>query len=55
METKSVPIKNLVGISPDLFLVKITNSKLPGLTIILLLENKFIATSDSFLVRLLDL
>ena len=47
METKSVPIKNLVGISPDLFLVKITNSKLPGLTIILLLENKFIATSDS--------
>ena len=46
METISVPIENPVGISSDLFLVKIIDLNLSGLTIISLLENQFIATSD---------
>ena len=46
-ETITVPIGNLVGISSDLFLVKIIDMHLSGLTIVLLLENQFIATSDS--------
>ena len=47
--TISVPIENPVGISSDLFLVKIIDLNLSELTIILLLENQFIATSDSSL------
>ena len=47
METISVPLENPVGISSDLFLVKIIDLNLSGLTIISLLENQFIATSDS--------
>ena len=49
METTSVPIENPAGISSDLVLVKIIDLNLSGLTIILLLENQFIATSDSSL------
>ena len=44
MEILSVPIENPVGILSDLFLVKIIQLNLWGLTIILLLENQFIAT-----------
>ena len=47
MKTISVPIENLVGILSDLFLVKIIDLNLSGLTIISLLENQFIATADS--------
>ena len=47
METISVPIENPVAISSDLFLDKIIDLNLLGLIIILLLENQFIATSDS--------
>ena len=46
METISVPIENPVVILSDLFLVKIIDLSFSGLTIILLLENQFIATSD---------
>ena len=49
METISVPIENPVGISSDLVLVKIIDLNFSGLTIILLLENQCIATSDSSL------
>ena len=47
MDTISVAIEKPVGISFDLFLVQIIDLKLSRLTIILLLENQFIATSDS--------
>ena len=47
MDTISVAIGKPVGISFDLFLVQIIDLKLSRLTIILLLENQFIATSDS--------
>ena len=54
METISVPKENPVGISPDLFLVKIIDLNLSGLTIILLLEGQFITISDcSFSIRTL--
>ena len=39
-------MENPVDISSDLFLVKIIVLNLSGLTIILLLESQFIATSD---------
>ena len=51
METISVPIENPVGILSDLFLVKIIDLNLSRLTIILLLENQFIATSDSSFIK----
>ena len=47
MEAISVLIENPVAISSDLFLDKIIDLNLLGLIIILLLENQFIATSDS--------
>ena len=49
METISLSIENSVGISSDWLLVKIIDLTLSGLTIILLLENQFIATLDSSL------
>ena len=49
MEAMSVPIENPTGVSSDLFLVKIIDLNLSGLAIILLLENQFIAASDSSL------
>ena len=55
METISVPIENPVCISSDLFLVKIIDLNLTGLTIISLLENQFIEPQIPLLVRLLDL
>ena len=47
METMFVQIEIPVGISSDLSVVKIIDLNLSGLTIVLLLENQFIATSDS--------
>ena len=51
METISVPIENPVGILSDLFLVKIIDLNLSRLTIILLLENQFIATLGSSFIK----
>ena len=47
METISVSVEIPVGISSDLFLVKLIDLNLSGLAIILLPEKQFIATSDS--------
>ena len=44
MKTISVLIENPVGISSDLFLIKVIDLNLSGLSIILLLENQFIST-----------
>ena len=47
METISVPTQSPVGISSDLFLVKMIDLNFLELTIISLPENQFITTSDS--------
>ena len=49
MEKISVPVENPVGILSDMFYVIIIDFNLSGLTIILLLENQFISTSDTSL------
>ena len=48
----SVPTENPVGISPDLFLVKIIDLNLSGLTIILLLEGHCLLQSQIVLLVL---